>query len=62
MESSLYQGPSVGDLVVTAVARSGKRTAFLSDHSGWSHLGWHHALNRFMNLSDKPARARLEPR
>ena len=37
MNPALYQGCTVGDLVVTAIARGGERTAFISDHASWSY-------------------------
>jgi len=33
----LYQGCNVGDLVVSAIARGGERTAFISDDMRWSY-------------------------
>ena len=37
MDSPLTQGPSVGELVITAIARGGNRTAFVSDKLQWSY-------------------------
>jgi fatty-acyl-CoA synthase len=43
MADALYDGASVGDLVVTAIARGGERTAFIGDHVQYSYreLGAH---------------------
>ena len=37
MTDKLYQGCSVGDLVVTAIHRGGGRTAFISDDTRWTY-------------------------
>ena len=37
MADPLYDGVSVGDLVVTAIARGGERTAFIGDHRQYSY-------------------------
>ena len=37
MAGPLYDGASVGDLVVTAIARGGERTAFIGDHVEYSY-------------------------
>ena len=41
MSNPLYQGCTVGDLVVTAIHRGGDRVAFISDDTQWTyrHLG-----------------------
>jgi fatty-acyl-CoA synthase len=35
--SALYQGSTVGDLVITAITRGGERTAFISDELSWTY-------------------------
>ena len=37
MNEKLYQGCTVGDLVVTAIHRGGDRLAFISDHTQWTY-------------------------
>ena len=37
MAGALYDGASVGDLVVTAISRGGERTAFIGDHIQYSY-------------------------
>ena len=37
MGNPLYDGCTVGDLVITAIARGGDRTAFIGDHTQWTY-------------------------
>ena len=37
MPNPLYDGCSVGELFISAIARGGERTAFIGDHTRWSY-------------------------
>ena len=37
MANPLYDGCSVGDLFISAIARGGERTAFIGDHTRWTY-------------------------